>query len=129
MQLESDLLWNNGKDNYDWRRSRAMGYGLYLHFRRDGLKFYKYGSYEIQVFKGIELMRRAFDAWKEGAEKEIIDLKMFIVPQNAGTYALHVYNPFYGKHNEYGWEEDAIGNKAFESLIPSLLKRWKEINN
>lgn len=128
MQKESDLLLNNAKDKYEWRKSRAFGYGMFRNFRRDGLKFYEYGGYYIQAYFAIKTLRKLFDEWKPGIKKEVIDLKKWVVPQNASSYSLLRYNPFYGVHNEYNWEYDAIGNKAFETLIPEMKKRWSKVN-
>lgn len=127
MQKESDLLWNNSKEKYDWRKSRAFGYGLAKNFRRDGLKFYRYGGYEIQTYFAIKTMRKLFDEWEEGMEKEVLDLGKNIIPDNAGTYSLYRYCPFFGEHNFYNWDKPAIGNKAFEVLLPKLKEKFKEV--
>lgn len=130
LQFESNLLINNENEkSIRWLKHRAMGYGLYLHIRRDGLKFYKYGGFDIQVYKGIELMRKAFDRWDNTKKIFIKDLKIKVKPINAGTYALYYYTPFYGEHNVYKWKNKAIGILAFESLYPKLKKRYNEVNN
>lgn len=128
MQFESDLLVRSTpKVSEKYLKHRAMAYGMYIHVRRDGLKMYKYGGYDIQVYKGIQLMRQAFDRWDETKIIYVKDLKRKIKPINAATYVLYYYTPFYGRHNIYNWENDAIGVKAFEKLIPDLKKRWNKL--
>ena len=62
LQFESDLLYRAvPKLSLKWLKHRAMGYRLIYSIRRDGIKMYKYGGFDIQVYKGIELMRKYFD--------------------------------------------------------------------
>jgi len=126
MQQEQDLIFERegNTNNIGWRKYRCMGYGLYKNFRRDGKKFYHYGGYQIQVFRGIKLMRNAFDEWRPGIKKDVLDLKIKIKTDNAATYALYRYNPFYGKHNIYGWKYSAGGNKYFMEKFWLLKKLW-----
>jgi hypothetical protein len=128
LQFESDLLvMSQQSTNIKWLKHRAMGYGLYIHIRRDGLKMYKFGGFDIQVYKGIELMRKAFDRWDNTKRIYIKDLKRKVKPENAATYALYYYTPFWGRHNIYEWKNEAIGVSAFETLIPNLKLRWRKI--
>jgi hypothetical protein len=129
LQFESDLLVMSQKHkSIKWLKHRAMGYGLYIHIRRDGVKMYKWGGFDIQAYKGIELMRKAFDRYDGTKIVQVKDLKRKVKPKNAATYAMYYYTPFYGRHNIYDWKNPAIGVSAFETLIPSLKKRWKLIN-
>jgi hypothetical protein len=124
MQMESDLVVRTSDNKSDkYLKHRAMGYGLALNFRLNGLKHYKYGGYDIQVYKACELFRRAFDRYKVGIKKDITDLKRTIEPLNAATYALYVYTPFYGVHNVYNWKYDAVGNMAFIKLYKDMKKK------
>ena len=122
MQQESDLLFENAKGNrHTWRKYRAMGYGLYKNFRAGGKKFYVYGGYELQVYFAARTMRKLFDEYRPGVKKKILDTGETIKPENAGTYGLYRYLPFYGKHNKYGWKYEAGGNKY-------MLKHFRYLN-
>jgi len=125
MQMESDLLERNlTNKTVRYLKIRAMGYGMAHNFRLGGLKHYEYGGYQIQIFHAIKRMREFLEEWEPGMKKYVIDLKKDIIPANASSYALYRYTPFYGKHNEYNWKYDAIGNMAFSSLFRKYKMGW-----
>lgn len=135
MQIESDLLVGSSPyTNVTWLKNRAMGYGLRKKVKetemgiKNGAWFYIYGGFDLQVYFACKLLRESFDSWKPKMKKEVIDLKKWVIPDNAGTYANYVYTPFYGKHNEYGWKVAPIGIKIFETIYPTFKDKWNEIN-
>ena len=123
LQNESDLIGNYGGSNrYEWRKIRAAGYGLKRHFwlgyhptSPGKYKFYKYGGYQIQVFHMAKLLRKSFDAWTPGKTIKLLCTDEIIIPLNASTYAILVYNPFYYKHEKYGYP--STGSLLFEQLF------------
>jgi hypothetical protein len=125
MEMETGLLRGNTNRSQPWLMNRAMGFGLFKKFRKNGLKYYIYGGYDIQVFHAIKRLRDFFDEWKPGTPKYIVDLKTNIILLNASTYSLYRYTPFYGTHNEYNWEYEVIGNKGFKILFSKYKLKWK----
>lgn len=124
MQMESDVVVRTTTNKTaSWLRHLAMGYGLYLNFWKDGKKYYKYGGFDIQVFKACEAMRKHFDGWKQGKKVFVKDLKREVTPENAATYSMYLYTPFYGEHNVYNWKSSAIGNIAFISTFERMKQR------
>lgn len=128
LQNETDLIQNVGGTNkYSWRLNRAMGYGMIRHWWEDNrkYKFYKYGGYDLQVWLAAELLRKSFDDYSK-YDNAIIKLMCNgekILVENAATYSLYVYNPFYGTHSKYGYK--STGNKLFEIVFNRYLKLWQ----
>jgi hypothetical protein len=129
MQTESGLLNVKDRTFLEIRhlRHRAMAYGIYKNFRIEGKKFYEFGGYDIQVFMAIKLFRKLFNGYKKGKSLFIYDLGRRVIPENASTYSLMRYMPFYGHHDYYSWGLQGIGNKGFERTYIQFRKRWKTI--
>lgn len=115
MQSETDVVLNRIPGREQWRRDRAMGYGMYLHYHTNGMKIYKYGGFSNQVINAIPRLRQLFDYYKPGQAKLLLCTDEFIIPENAATMALFRYTPFYGVHSRYGIEQ--AGNILFVMIF------------
>jgi hypothetical protein len=117
MEKESSLVSNpESIGKYKWRHHRCMGYGLIYTTWNDSGKFYKYGTYEVQVHCGIKAIRKSFDRWYE-KEYNCIDMKI-----NAGKdvvqvdtvidYILYRYTPY------------THGKEDFMKIYKKFSERW-----
>ena len=128
LQLESDLVVRASTNKtIAYLKYRAMGYGLFKNFRRDGKKFYTYGGYQIQVYFALKTIRKLFDEYRPGLKVNVLEKGIKIVPDNAATYALYRYTPFYDQHNIYNWKIKAIGNRGYIKIYKSFMKKWEGI--
>lgn len=98
---------NLGKESWDFRMAKCMGYGLDRYkILPNGTKKYKYKGFETQVIHGAYTLRYWYDKWNPSTEIEIElrwGKKVKIVPENAATYALYQYTPMYGSFNNEGY--------------------------
>lgn len=111
--------------NYSRKKFRAMAYGLSISKYVNGKKVYKYGGFTNQVTNSIKLLRKAYDKWNPSKSHKINFGTKTIVPENAATYSLYVYCPFYGNYLNYG--NPNKGNEIFVSIYKKFSKRWNKI--
>ena len=115
MQKESSLIMNNTTFDYKWRMNGAMGYYCKLLYTKpDGERITVNYGYEIQVSKGLSCMRKWYDSWTKGASLDLLSYEGTITPDNAGSYALYQYTPFYGEAVAFG--HNTVGNRRFMAI-------------
>jgi hypothetical protein len=125
MEQEQNLVRNNSVAPYTKRRFRAMAYGLSIKKYINGKKIYVHGGFTKQVTRGVKLLRKAFDQWKEGMSIEIDFGEHVARPTNAATWSLYVYTPFYGTYKNYG--TPCTGNSLLIHLDKLFRDRWNSI--
>lgn len=120
LEKETSLISNPEEmGRYNWRKNRAMGYGLLEQTWTDKHKFYKHGNFQIQVYCGIKAIHKSFNRW--------YNKKLSVVPfeikdgepvqiDNVMDYILYRYTPY------------IHGKTSFDSIYSKFNRIWININ-
>ena len=128
LEYESSLTSNpTNLGRYKWRLHRCLGYGRIYWKTIKGKRYHLYDGYWMQTYFAIRTLRKHFDLWKPGKKIYVKDLKTNCTPQNAATYSIMIYNPFWGKHYIYGPEKPTWGNELFIPLYKKFKRTWMKI--
>lgn len=128
LQKESSLIGNLARLDYDVRKGRAMGYSCAtVGTNAKGYNIGKYHDFYLQVDLGIRTLRKWFDHYTNvrGRPIMVYSSEKKIVPQNAATYSLYKYTPFYGKAFIYG--RTSVGNLHFIRIWREYMERRKRV--
>lgn len=129
IEFESNLIRNNCRDyRYAWRYNRAMAYGMDKTDIIDGKKVYRYGTFHKQLSKGLYKARTIYNTWEPGKMILYKDLGAKYEPENAATYLLCQYRPFYSNHDHYNWGMEIAGNQTFVKVYRSMLNDWLKLS-
>jgi hypothetical protein len=129
MEQEQSMIRNyspGSKNSYRKRYIRAMAYGLSIKRIVKGKKYYPHEGYYKQVTRGTKCLRKFYDKYEDGMNHPINYNKEFVYPENAATYSLYVYCPFYGLYSNHGIT--CRGNELFIVIYKEFKGVWNEVN-
>jgi hypothetical protein len=148
MEQENALVRNyQYTNNYQIRYFRACAYGLSPHWSSrvnsnyiqgiletnwtlgtntmGRVRYYRHGGFQKQVSNCARILRRDYNKWNSNKTHVIKDSTPYITTtfDNAATYALFVYCPYYAEYDNYGFPR--VGNR----IIHKLWKQFKDTLN
>jgi len=99
LHCENDLLKNNsGPGNHEFRKYTAMGYGGDNLKNYNGIRVYKYGGFSLQMYLSLKKLSEKFRQFTNGVSVPVKCKDFRVQPDNAASYALYRYTPFYYTH-------------------------------
>jgi len=125
-QFETGMLANNdGNYRYKWREDRFLCYGLHKSKVKNGRRYYPYHGYSNQVYYAVRQFRNNFDNFTPGMIKKLEHSKDIIKPENAATWAIYEYTPFFDTHPIYGWSLKPVGMVAGNDIFIKYYAKYK----
>jgi hypothetical protein len=123
MEKEASLIRNKTTYDYPLRERRALGYACWIKKTNEqGQEYRPFEGYDQQLSLGVKRLRVLFNEFKPGMSIKVLSKEKIIYPENAATYAMYVYTPFYGEAVAFG--HNTVGNRRFLSLWYVLKPIW-----
>jgi hypothetical protein len=126
MQFESGLVANTqGTYKYKWRMSRAMGSSLGMSYVHNGKRVYPSSGFSAQIDNAIIILNNHFSDYYAGIEIELQKYHNIIYPDNAATYVLYKYKPFFESHEIFNWSLKPVGVVAGNDVYIKHFQNYK----
>ena len=129
IELESGLVSNAGRyseKTYRHRMRWILGYGMYKSIITKNGIYKPNGGFLKQVSRGARCLRYWMNNYTAGISYNIINLgKYKLIPNNACSYALYQYTPFWGRFEENNTA--CAGNEIFAPKYYKWKKLWETI--
>ena len=116
MQQEQGLLYNPFREKCRKLLSICTGYAVHNEYPKHLRTF---GN---QIAGACRVLRKAFDRYKPGIIKRVYCVNQCIRPENAATYSLYSYTPYWQKFKR--GKLTYSGNIIFKHIYDALKEKW-----